>query len=198
MCSLLGIGLPMGATAESCGKSENPISQGDKVIIIGAGAGGLTAGYLLQQRNIDFEILEASSLYGGRMKRTKDFADFPIPLGGEWLHVGTEVLREIVNDASIHVDVTTIPYDPNLDFGLLEGKQISIEDAGFTTDQKFINSSWFDFFEEYIVSSIQNRIRYNNVIESIDYSGSRIVVKSATEEFIADRVIVSVPVKILQ
>ena len=87
MCGLLGIGLPMNTAFNSCNSDDNPIDQNEKVIIIGAGAGGLTAGYLLKQRGIEFEILEASSNHGGRMKRTKDFADFPIPLGGEWLHV---------------------------------------------------------------------------------------------------------------
>lgn len=197
MCGLLGVGLPISTTLNSCSKS-NPINQDEKVIIIGAGAGGLTAGHLLRQRGIDFEILEASSSFGGRMKRTKDFADFPIPLGGEWLHVEKGVLSEIVNDSSVRINVETTPYNSAVDYGLFEGNQVSIAEIGFTIDQKFINSTWFDFFEEYIVPSVETQIRYNKVIQTIDYSGSRIIIKSADEEFTADRVIISVPIKILQ
>ena len=64
--------------AQISNKNENTKEPFDgKVIIIGAGAGGLSAGYLLQQQGIDFEILEASASYGGRMRINTDFADFP-------------------------------------------------------------------------------------------------------------------------
>lgn len=45
------------------------------VLIIGAGAAGLSTGHLLEQRGIDFNILESSPTYGGRMKRTNTFGD---------------------------------------------------------------------------------------------------------------------------
>ncbi|MEL6845743.1 MAG: FAD-dependent oxidoreductase, partial [Bacteroidota bacterium] len=165
---------------------------------IGAGAAGLAAGYLLNQQGIDFEILEASARYGGRMKRTTDFANFPLPLGAEWLHVEREVLDEIVNDSSVQVAVQTTPYDPNVDFGLFNGVQVSVADVGFTIDQKFINATWFDFFEQYIVPSVQSKIRFNTVIDSIDYSGDQVTLSSANANFTADRVISTIPVKILQ
>ncbi|MEO0787917.1 MAG: FAD-dependent oxidoreductase [Bacteroidota bacterium] len=199
MCGILGVGIPFQSTLTSCNNEEGPsTSDVGKVIIIGAGAGGLTAGYLLNQRGIEFEILEASSVYGGRMRTTRDFADFPISLGGEWLHVEKGVLSEIVNDPSVQINVETTPYDLELDYGLFEGQQISVEDVGFTIDQKFIGSSWFDFYEEYVVPSVRSKITYNTIIDSIDYSSDQIRVRTADQEFVADRVIVAVPVKILQ
>ncbi|MEM9821073.1 MAG: FAD-dependent oxidoreductase [Bacteroidota bacterium] len=198
MCAVFGIGLPLQTSLSSCGKEGEVTPQTSKVIIIGAGAAGLAAGYLLNQQGIDFEILEASARYGGRMKRTTDFANFPLPLGAEWLHVEREVLDEIVNDSSVQVAVQTTPYDPNVDFGLFNGVQVSVADVGFTIDQKFINASWFDFFEQYIVPSVQSKIRFNTVIDSIDYSGDQVTLSSANANFIADRVISTIPVKILQ
>ena len=56
------------------------------VLIIGAGVAGLTAGHILEQHGISLEILEASETFGGRLKKTDDFADFPIDLGAEWIH----------------------------------------------------------------------------------------------------------------
>lgn len=179
MCTLFGISVPFQASLLSCSKDDdgNDIEFAGKVIIIGAGAGGLSAGYLLQQQGIDFEILEASSKYGGRMKINTDFADFPIPLGAEWLETNANIFQEIVNDSSISVDVETIKDTP---------------------DRKFVNSSWFGFFEEYIVPSISNKIKYNTVVESIDYSGDQVVINTQTGAYTADKVIVSVPLKILQ
>ena len=176
--SIFGIGFPFQLSLVSCQKNENTAKPFDgKVIIIGAGAGGLSAGYLLQQQGIDFEILEASQNYGGRMKINTDFADFPIPLGAEWLETSSDIFEEIVNDSNVEVDIETVADSP---------------------DRKFVNYSWFNFFEEYIVPSIADKISYQTIAQSIDYSGDKVVVTTQNGEYIADKVIVSVPLKILQ
>jgi monoamine oxidase len=178
MCGILGVSLPFMGVMSSCRKSE-PIQSNfkGKVIIIGAGAGGLSAGYLLKQQGIDFEILEASAIYGGRIRINTDFADFPIPLGAEWLETNTSIFQEIVNDSTVQVNVETVKDGP---------------------DRKFVDGSWFNFFEEYIVPSISNKIVYNSIVESIDYSGNQVVVTTQNGQISADKVIVSVPLKILQ
>ncbi|QMU62968.1 MAG: NAD(P)-binding protein [Flavobacteriaceae bacterium] len=202
ICSLFSISIPspFQSVLVSC-KSDNDTSRTDfdgTILIIGAGAAGLTAGHLLSQRGIDFQILEASSVYGGRMKRTMDFVDFPVPLGAEWLHVERGIFDEIINNSSVQVDTQTTSYDQNVDYALYEGQQVSMADLGFTIDQKFISSSWFDFFEQYVVPSIQNKITFNKIIQSIDYSGEKVIVNTSNDEFEADKIIITVPVKMLQ
>jgi len=202
MCGLLGISLPLHSMVSSCNdKDDDPItpaSSSDKVLVIGAGPAGLTAAYQLHQRGIEVQVLEASSTYGGRIKRTTDFVDFPIPLGGEWLHVGRGVFNEIVNNSAINVDTQTTPYNPEVDYGLVNGVRVSVEDIGFTIDQKFIGSSWLDFFDDYVVPSIRNKIIFNEVVNTINYTDSEVVVTTANGEYTADKVIVTVPVKLLQ
>ncbi|NQZ78345.1 MAG: FAD-dependent monooxygenase [Ekhidna sp.] len=51
MCSLLGVGLPLQASFGSC-KTESIKRRPQKVLIIGAGPAGLSAGYLLNQLGI--------------------------------------------------------------------------------------------------------------------------------------------------
>ena len=178
MCGLLGVALPFPVALSSCEKDEGDvINFTGKVMIIGAGAGGLSAGYFLQQQGVDFEILEASTIYGGRMKINSDFADFPIPLGSEWLETNTDIFQEIVNDPSISIGVETIPDAP---------------------DRKFVNYSWFNFFEDYIVPSISNKIVYNSFVDSIDYRGDQVILNTQNKQYLADTVIISVPLKILQ
>lgn len=174
MCGILGIGIPVLGASAGCKKDKLPLN---KVVIIGAGAGGLAAGYLLKQKGIDFEILEASSAYGGRMKISTDFADFPIPLGSEWIETSTSIFDEIVNDSSVQLNLTTIPDSP---------------------DRKFVNYSWFNFFEDYVVPSISDNILFNTVVESVNYQGDEVVVSTQNGQFTADRVVVAVPLKILQ
>ncbi|MCB9204549.1 MAG: FAD-dependent oxidoreductase [Flavobacteriales bacterium] len=174
MCGILGIGMPVFGTTSGCGKDGLPVN---KVVIIGAGAGGLSAGYLLAQRGIDFEILEASSTYGGRMKINTDFADFPIPLGSEWIETGLGIFDEIVNDGSVEVEFDTIQDD---------------------TDKKFVNYSWFQFFEDYVVPSVLPKIQFNTVVETIDYQENQVTVTTQSGQHTADRVVVSVPLQILK
>ncbi|MEN1786228.1 MAG: NAD(P)-binding protein, partial [Bacteroidota bacterium] len=104
-CALLGLSIPMQPILASCSSEtdDGASSFEGNVLIIGAGAAGLTAAYQLQQLGIDYQLLEASSTYGGHMKHTLDFVDFPISLGAEWLHVEKGVLGEIVNDSSIPI-----------------------------------------------------------------------------------------------
>jgi len=166
--------MPVLGVASGCKKDSLPVN---KVTIIGAGAGGLSAGYLLAQRGIDFEILEASSTYGGRMKISTDFADFPIPLGSEWIETGLGIFDEVVNDSSVSVDLQTIP----------DG-----------SDRKFVNYSWFQFFEDYVVPTVLPKIQFNTLVESIDYQEDQAIVTTQSGQHSADRVVVSVPLKILQ
>ncbi|GAB5554474.1 MAG: hypothetical protein Sapg2KO_40650 [Saprospiraceae bacterium] len=179
MCGILGLGLPLGISINSCKIEEEvePSSFSGKVIIIGAGVGGLSAGYLLNQKGIDFEILEATAQHGGRIRINTDFADFPIPLGAEWIETDLGIFDKIVNDSSVSVNVQTF------------------EDA---PDQKFLNSSWFNFFEEYVVPSISSKISYNTIVQAIDYSGDKVMISSQNGERLADKVIVSVPLQILK
>lgn len=178
ICGLFGISLPFYSALISCKKDDEVLQQfSGKVVIIGAGAGGLSAGYFLQQQSTDFEIIEATPVHGGRMKIDTRFSDFPIPLGAEWLETNAEILQEIVNDDNVTVDIATVDDDPDL---------------------KFVNSSWFSFFEEYIVPSIAHKISYNTVVQSIDYSGNQVVVTTNRGQISADKVVVSVPLQVLK
>lgn len=178
LCMLFGVGMSYPQIVLSCTKDTAPSEAfPGKVIIIGAGAGGLSAGYFLKQQQTEFEILEASDTYGGRMRINTDFTDFPIPLGAEWLETHPRVFQEIVNDASVRVNVPTIADDP---------------------DRKFINYSWFQFFEDYLLPSVQEKISFQTVVRSIDYAGTKVVVNTQRGTYTADKVVLSVPLKILQ
>lgn len=199
LCQTLGLALPLQPVLSAYGANKTTAGGSKRsVIIIGAGAAGLAAGYLLHQQGIDFQILEASSNVGGRMKRTTTFADFPIPLGAEWIHVDPTILDEIVNDDRVNVDIHTTLYDPVVDYGLYEGERITIYDADFSADSKFINATWFDFFAQYIQPAIDAHITYDAVVEAIDYSADTVQVKTQHQTYTADQVIVTVPVKLLQ
>ncbi len=101
--SLSGILLPSFLT--SCRKETlyEDITYDGKVIIIGAGAAGLYAGYILKSKGIDFQILEASSTYGGRMGTLNGFADYPLDRGAQWLHGKNSILGDLVTKTQTEI-----------------------------------------------------------------------------------------------
>lgn len=202
----LGIGAPFFSTLiSSCTKDVNfyenidPNFEG-KVLIIGAGAAGLTAGYILNRYNIDFQIIEASSVYGGRVKKIEGFADFPIDLGGEWIHTNPSVLAELLSDSTVDANIDIINYNPQTIHVYKNGK-IRKRNFGshFYSEHKFKNTTWYGFFEKYMVPHFSDKIVYNSPVAAIDYSGEKVVVtNNSGETYEADKVLVTVPIKILQ
>ena len=166
-------------------------------IIIGAGAAGVTAGYtLLQEGFNDFVILEASSTYLGRIKKLDNLTNFPIDIGAEWIHVDPSILTTIVNDENVAVDVETTPYQP--DFFVWDGAQLNEEPLG-DNDYKFVNYTWFDFFNDYLVPDVINKVEFNCVVTTIEWTNSSTSVTCEDGRvFAGKKTIVTVPIKILQ
>lgn len=202
----LGIGLPfLGTIVSSCEGYEliDPTTKIDytgKVLIIGAGAAGLTAGYILHQNNIDFQIIEASPMYGGRVKKSTTFTDVPIDLGAEWIHTDPSILSTLVNDTTNDVDIETIRYRPQTHAVWKDDELKSRNFAKhFYAEYKFKNTTWYDFFEKFIVPDIAAQIIYNSPINEVDYAGDKVIVKTIhNESYTADKVIITVPTSILK
>ncbi len=204
-CGLLGISVPFQSMFASCNKEIVEISDfTGSVMIIGAGAAGMASAHFLAQKGIDFQILEASNTYGGRMKHTTSFVDFPIPLGAEWLHVAESELANIVNNTSTQISTQFEAYQAQgqvayFEEGNLSYANISDDFGNDFIDKKFINSSWLGFFEEYILPDISSKINFDTPIVSIDYQGDKVIATdNSGQTYEADKLIVTAPLKILQ
>ena len=202
----LGMGASFFSTLlSSCDNKEDfyeelNVNFNGKILIIGAGAAGLTAGHILNKYNIDFQIIEAAPIHGGRVKKAANFADFPIDLGGEWIHTDPSILAKLLNDPESNADIDIITYNPQTisvwKNGQLKKRNIA---SHFYSEYKFKNSTWFDFFDKFIVPNISDKIDYNCPVTEIDYSGNKIKVKSLNGDvYEAEKVLVTVPLKILQ
>lgn len=205
ICAVLGIVIPsrrIFAFKESF-KSKSQAFNG-KVIIIGAGAAGITSGYLLHQLGIDFEIFEASGRYGGRLKSDMTFSDFPIPLGAEWLHVHEKELKAILNNPLKEVIVDLKKYEHKDLVGYYKNGNLTYSTmramfGPFYKEQKFINSTWLSFFETNLLPEIKEKITFGCQIVAIDYSSTKVILtNSVGKSFESDKVILTVPLKQLQ
>ena len=194
---LLGVCLPISNTFGRDHVS-NPSGLPGKVLIIGAGAAGLSAGFLLKQKGIKFKIIEATSQHGGRMRVNRSFADFPIALGAEWISSNTVRFEPLANSKKVLEEMETVGYLSTDEYEIWDrGKLIR---GGLNTfiDRKFVNSSWFDFFDEYVVPAVQDNIIYNSPVKSINYSVEELLVQSGKNEYKCDKVIITVPLALLQ
>ncbi len=170
------------------------------VLIVGAGAAGLGAGYLLNRLGIEFQIIEASTRIGGRMKRESFFSDFPIDLGAEWIHDSPSVLADIINNQQVDADLDFIVYNPQ-EIKFFDGeKLINLNlSSNYYSEYKFKNTSWFGFFERFILPDIEDRIVLDSPIQTLDYSGDMVEAITTNDQvFRADKVLVTVPITILQ
>lgn len=204
---MMGISLPFISSLllESC-TPENSVfpkfetNFSGKVIVVGAGAAGLAAGYLLKRYGVDFEIIEASPVYGGRLKKIDNFTDFPIDLGAEWIHTDPKILAEIINNPNINIDVDTLVYNPQTIKTWMNGKLVAFNFlSSFYSEWKFKNTTWFDFFEQFIVPEIADKIILNKPITEINYEADKVILKSVNNEtHEADKVLITTPIKTLQ
>ena len=177
----------------------------DSIIVVGAGSAGITAARdLVRAGYTDVRILEASDRYLGRLRKDDDFVDFPIDLGGQWVTGNTSVLDEIIDDPNTDMTMALIPntmdvflYLPNLE------RQVQIDKATdiiARSDDKFVgNATYYDFFNTYLVPDVIGNMELNCAVQSINYSNDdSITVESSCGAYLADHVIVAVPLKILQ
>jgi monoamine oxidase len=93
---LMALGGLLPIVLPGCKREPDLGDYSGSVLIVGAGAAGLYAGYLLRQAGATVKILEAGDHIGGRIKQLTGFADFPIEIGAEEVHGQRSTWHDIV------------------------------------------------------------------------------------------------------
>jgi monoamine oxidase len=222
------------------------------VLIIGAGAAGLYAGYLLKARGINFQIFEAYSKIGGRLAKLDNFADYPIDLGAQWLHGKNNIISDFITNTKTKISLdesdqkywfnnqltTSLPQSvdifedkklPDISFkdyaqqkglgseydNIIENiagdegtsaSRLSVfykneeEDNWNSGDDDFkFEQTFFDFYEQHIITPIKGNIVLNTLVTQIDYSGSKINVKDSNfNNYQFDKIIITIPITMLK
>lgn len=191
----------MPSLLQSCQKeNELVVNFSGKVLIIGAGSAGMMAAYTFQQYGIDFALIKAGPTFGGRVKKTMTFTDFPLDLGTEWLHDNPKTLDEMINDPNAQGNIEMISYQPE-SIANWDGSELSYVNVGFQfyREYKFKNTTWHDFFEDFIVPSIASKMVFNEPINTIDYSFGQVTATSSNgTTFTGDKIIITVPAALMK
>lgn len=198
--ALLGVGATaLAATVNRLGAQASRTDDVLDVAVIGAGAAGLTAGFLLNRAGARFRILEAADIHGGRARKDTSFADFPLEMGGEWIHTTNRVLNTLSqssNAAGRAVEWRPVTCDVVSGKQFHRDNQYALEWRG---EHRFISTTWFDFFNDFMARDIQDRIDLNTQVTRIDYSGDPIRISMADGRTLSARhVIVTVPLNVLK
>lgn len=204
---LLGVGASiLPSIFSACSKDEDfeyalPLDFNGDVLIIGAGAAGMMAAYRLAQNNINVTVIEAGATFGGRVKKTTTFADFPIDIGAEWIHEQPSIFQKLINDPKRSGSIELVPYNPR-QLKIWNGSALQDRSmfVGSAREYKFKATTWHDFFEDYIVPVIgENNFIYNSPVQEIDYSSNKVRVSVAGGAvYEADKLLVTVPITILK
>jgi hypothetical protein len=184
------------------------------VFVIGAGASGLTAARRLVRQQYDpsscyeleVKILEASSAFGGRVKKDNTgFADYPLDLGASWVYDPSR-LGLIAQNPSILKKLSNKMTSPASIEGF-KGYKIRQDGKRRRThlDEErnllWVNYSWFDFFDEQVVSALDNnQFVFDCPVDRIEYleNHHKALVACGRNKFMADHVILTAPLSVLQ
>jgi monoamine oxidase len=133
-----GIAFP--SLLSSCDQNKitpTPVYDGN-VIVIGAGASGLYAAQQFLDKNIDVKVLEATDRYGGRVRLRKEFFDFPMEEGADWIYGNNNIWYTTVENSG----ATLIEYPDNpvytLD-GVVKAESELTNDVDFLSAMAFID-----------------------------------------------------------
>ena len=82
---------------------------------------------------------------------------------------------------------------------MVEDGVVAYERAGSWPDLKFVGATWLDFFDEYIVPGIADRMVFDTQILRIEHGGDEVVLTDANNTvWVADRIVFTAPMKDLQ
>ena len=104
------VGMTMPTLLSSCQDHKvtpTPVYDGN-VVIIGAGAAGMYAAQLLMDRKIPVSVLEASSLFGGRLRVQTEFFDFPLEMGADNVIGNENIWYSTIEKSSFTLDQVPI------------------------------------------------------------------------------------------
>lgn len=165
----------------------------EKIIVIGGGLSGLYLTYLLQQKGINYTVLEASSRLGGRIETIEGKLGTPMEIGATWFSDIHEHLLSLLNELGLekYPQFTkgkslfqTKSFEPPQEFYIPESQASSYRIRGGTGK----------LIEKLTEKIDKNQVILESKVIAVEEIGDKLHVKtSQNENYIADKVVVCIP-----
>ena len=171
--------------------------------MVGAGAAGITAAHLLHEAGVEVEVVEATDRHGGRVRKTEVFG-LPIDVGAEWIHAWIKAKPNLALPLLAGTDPTFPTFRDTRAYTNihLAGRLWRLPFLRYLpqpVDNKFVDSSWFDFMDQFVIDELRSRIRFNTPIDQVSYGDAGVTVRSINgQTFDGDCVVLTIPIKMLQ
>lgn len=165
----LGLGFAaMPLVLQSCFREEFDVQFNGNLVIVGAGAAGLYAAYLLKKFGIEVKVLEAAPHIGGRIGKHEGFADFPLDRGAQWMHSSHSIIGDLVRETN-----TAVFYDNSADRYYYKGAlESTFPDAVQSIISKMEESSPNISLEEHFYNSGGTADEFNFIYALAAESGA--------------------------
>jgi len=140
------------------------------IIIIGAGAAGLMAAYILSKAGKTVTVLEARNRIGGRIHTIYDKVfSAPVELGAEFVHGNLPVTLELLKEAGIPTD--------DVQFEMWQH-----HDNSFAKSQEFVEG-WDNFLEK--VNQLEHDMPLHDFLEKHFAADNYAKMRSQIESYVA-------------
>ena len=140
---------------------------------------------------------------GGRLKKLTGFANYPIDLIGEWIHVQPAILDTIAEvdagDERPTQGIDTVRYSDTYQEND-DGTWVPKNFDSSKTDYKFVDYTWYDYFNDWIAPDLRANIVNDCKVDEIDNQvASHLSTVNCADgrSFTAKRVIATTPMSIL-
>ncbi|SEO02110.1 NAD(P)-binding Rossmann-like domain-containing protein [Pseudorhodobacter antarcticus] len=173
-----------------------------RVLIVGAGAAGLTAAHHLTTAGVDAQVVDAAPYWGGRIAKITTLSDIPLDIGAEWIHGAPTLLGEILGQGATDLGIDTFPDSPKT-FDVWHNDRLTrIPTPNLDTsptEHKFHTTTWYDFFDRFIATPLAAHITLNAQVREITHDRRGVTATLGDGSRIdADHILVTTPLSVLQ
>ena len=88
-------------------RQAEPLVDGDRVVVVGAGPAGLTAAYLLAKKGVPVTVLEAEDVVGG-ISQTAEYKGYRFDIGGHRFFTKIQPVQELWDEV-LAAEFITVP-----------------------------------------------------------------------------------------
>lgn len=168
-----------------------PHYMAKNILIVGAGLSGLLAAYRLKRKGLKVRVLEARNRIGGRVHTEISENETPVELGATWFWDENTHLKSLLEELNIEHFVQNMQGTAFFEaFSALPPQEVQIPKQ----PQSYrIVGGTSELLYKLAAALTADELLLNQAVETIDFSGEKVQIRTADTTYDASQVIVTIP-----